>query len=317
MSVELHASRERARPNVSGDLGEVFQAAPMFRRALSGYDRFQVDSYVRWAEEELTAAEREHEHLLARHLRTRAALDEARELMAHSTDGGEFLRQSRRMAALLAAAADEAEGMRVEAQADRAAAAAESAELVAAAEKTLEDAEAEADSLLAEAALRIEEITATAALLVEEAEQAGREARTEAEARLAKVREIERQADEAAARIRQQATDDAAAARLQARAEVLRLLDAGRQERRRADEAADAARQRQDDAAATRAAAVRAEITRLQRRRTALAREVASLEQRSAALGADADLLAVRSIEGSPLQRVRGRLPHPWRLRTH
>ena len=44
------------RPNVSGDLPTVFRAAPMFRRSLSGYDRFQVDTYVQWAEDELASA---------------------------------------------------------------------------------------------------------------------------------------------------------------------------------------------------------------------------------------------------------------------
>ena len=49
----------RTRPNVSGDLPTVLQAAPMFRRAVAGYDRFQVESYVQWAEDELAAADRE------------------------------------------------------------------------------------------------------------------------------------------------------------------------------------------------------------------------------------------------------------------
>ena len=114
-----------ARPNVSGDLPTVFQAAPMFRRAVAGYDRFQVDTYVQWAEDELATADREREHLVARHLRTRAELEEARELLAHSAGGGEFLRLSRRIGSMLAAAADEAAGMRAEAEADRSAAAAQ------------------------------------------------------------------------------------------------------------------------------------------------------------------------------------------------
>src|SRR4051812_5482827 len=56
---------ERRRPNVSGALPTILQAAPMFRRVVVGYDRFQVDTYVRWAEDELAAADHEHEHLLA------------------------------------------------------------------------------------------------------------------------------------------------------------------------------------------------------------------------------------------------------------
>jgi hypothetical protein len=41
---------DRERPNVSGVLPTIFAAAPVFRGALLGYDRFQVDSYVQWAE---------------------------------------------------------------------------------------------------------------------------------------------------------------------------------------------------------------------------------------------------------------------------
>src|SRR4051794_12811672 len=73
--LEVRPLDER-RPNVSGDLPPVFQAAPMFRRAVAGYDRFQVDTYVQWAEDELATADREREHLLARHLHTQAALQE-------------------------------------------------------------------------------------------------------------------------------------------------------------------------------------------------------------------------------------------------
>ena len=121
MSAELHADngpgrplfevgphreeRKRERPNVSGDLPTVLQAAPMFRRVVVGYDRFQVDTYVRWAEDELAAADREHEHLVARHLETRAELEEALELLSHSSGGGEFLQLSRRIGTMLAAAA--------------------------------------------------------------------------------------------------------------------------------------------------------------------------------------------------------------------
>ena len=50
---------DRRRPNVSGDLPTVFESAPMFRRAVTGYDRFQVDTYVQWAEEELGQVRRQ------------------------------------------------------------------------------------------------------------------------------------------------------------------------------------------------------------------------------------------------------------------
>src|SRR6185503_6037845 len=107
------------RPNVSGDLPTVFSSAPMFRRAVAGYDRFQVDTYVRWAEDELATADRELEHLAARHVGTRAALEEARQLLSHSSGGQEFLRLSDRIGSMLATAADDAASIRAEAEADR------------------------------------------------------------------------------------------------------------------------------------------------------------------------------------------------------
>src|SRR5918995_6822546 len=88
---------DRAHPNVSGDLPSVLQVGPMFRRALAGYDRFQVDTYVRWAEDELVAADRQREHLLARQLETQAALAEARTLLSHSSAGGELIQVSQRI----------------------------------------------------------------------------------------------------------------------------------------------------------------------------------------------------------------------------
>src|SRR3712207_6420516 len=110
---------DRHRPNVSGDLPTLFRAGPLFRRAVGGYDRFQVDTYVQWAEEELATADREREHLEARQLRTSAALQEAQRLLEHSAGGGQFLEVSGRIGAMLAAAADEAEGIRAEAGACR------------------------------------------------------------------------------------------------------------------------------------------------------------------------------------------------------
>ena len=38
---------DHRRPNVSGDLPTLLDSAPMFRRAVVGYDLFQVDTYVR------------------------------------------------------------------------------------------------------------------------------------------------------------------------------------------------------------------------------------------------------------------------------
>jgi cell division septum initiation protein DivIVA len=268
---------DRRRPNVSGDLPTVFQTAPMFRRAAIGYDRFQVDTYVQWAEEELVTAAREREHLVARHLRTRAELEEARELLSHSSAGGEMLRLSRRIGSMLAAAADEAEGMRAEAEACRSTASAQAEQTVAHAERVLADAAAEARLMVAEAATDAEEMIAEAGRIVDQAEQTGRDARAEAEARLEKVRAIEQRAAEDAGHIRRRAVEEALAARLQARHEVVQMLSTGREERRRADAEAAAIRERLDRDAAARRATVLAEVEALEHVRAALRAQVGLL----------------------------------------
>ncbi|SNR24866.1 hypothetical protein [Blastococcus mobilis] len=277
---------DRRRPNASGDLPTVFEAAPMFRRAVAGYDRFQVDTYVQWAEDELVAAEREREHLVARHLRTRADLEDARELLSHSSGGEEMLRMSRRIGSLLAAAADEAGSMRAEAEATRSAASAEAQAMVAHAERVIADAGAEADRMVSEAGRVVEEMTAEAGRLLDEAEQAAREARAEAAARLETVRVIERRAAKDAEQIRRRGVQEASAARLQARDEVVRMLSTGREERRRADAEAAATRQRLDRDAATRSASLlarcdflRAQLDALEHRRSALRAEVELLAE--------------------------------------
>jgi cell division septum initiation protein DivIVA len=290
---------------VSGDLTTVFRAGPMFNRAVGGYDRFQVDTYVQWAEDELAVADREHEDLLSRHLTAQAALEEARQLLSHSAGGGEFLGLSRRIGSMLAAAADEAESMRAEGEADRSAASAQAQRMVAEAERTLADAEAEAGRLVAEAATAVTRMKARAGRIVAAAEKTVSDARAEAAARLEEVRAIEQRAGEQAERIRRQAVEEAVAARLQARDEVVRLLSTGREERRRADAEAAATRDRLDrDTAA---------------RRVSLLAEVESLEHRRAALCAELDR-ATEVVASSGAPYLHGRRLLEWvrpRLRSH
>jgi cell division septum initiation protein DivIVA len=264
----------RERPHLAGDLPSVLQARPMFRRAVLGYDRFQVDTYVQWAEDELATADREREHLLARHLRTQAALEEARQLLCHSSGGGEFLRVSRRIGSMLATATDEAEAMRAQAEADRTAACAQAERMVAEAERMLADAEVEAERVVAEAATEAAERMAEAGRVVEAAQQTCREARAAAEARLEEVRVIEQRAAEHGEQLRQQAVEEASAARLQARDDVVRMLGTGREERRRADAQAAATRERLDRDAETRRAALLAEVEAIELRRASLRAEI-------------------------------------------
>ncbi|SFT88929.1 hypothetical protein SAMN05660657_03724 [Geodermatophilus amargosae] len=303
-TTELHTDDEagRRRPDVSGDLPTVLEAAPAFRRVVAGYDRFQVDTYVRWAEDELATADREREHLLTRHLRTRADLEDAQRLLAHSCGGAESLRLSSRIGSVLAVAADEAEGLRAEAEADRTAAAAEAARTVARAEQVLAGAEDRAGQLLADAAARLAESTAGAERVVADA-------RAAADALLEEARLVEQRAAEHAGRIRQRARDDADVARLQARDEVLRVMETGRDERRRADDEAAAARERLDRDAGTRRAALLADVAALEGRRAALAAEVDRL---AAAVPVPAD--GRRPISLPRLLDRLGRRQWSWRV---
>ncbi|MGY2066050.1 hypothetical protein [Blastococcus sp. SYSU DS0619] len=265
---------DHARPNVSGDLPTLFRAEPMFARALAGYDRFQVDTYVRWAEDELATAEREREHLLARCLDSQSALAEARELLDHSAGGGEFLRLSERMGAMLAAAADQAESITAEAEAVRAAAQAAAEELRARAAAELAEAGSRARETVAAAAAEADAIVAAAGRVLDDAEQTRRDAADEAAARIAQARAVEQAATDHATLLAQQAAADIAHLRLQGRDEVVRMLAAGREERRRADAAAAAERERLDRAAEDRRAALLADLTDLEHRRSALEAEL-------------------------------------------
>jgi cell division septum initiation protein DivIVA len=295
MSTEPHAD-DRPRPNVSGDLPTVLQAAPMFRRHVVGYDRFQVDTYVQWAEDELATAERERERLLARHVATQAALDDAQRVLSHSAGGGEFLRVSDHIGTLLAAAADQAESMRAEAEADRSAAS-------ALAERMVADAEAEAERVVAEAGLLAGQMAAGARRTVARAEQTENKARATAVARLEQVRVVEQRAAAEAAQLREQALAGVSAARAQARDDVLRMLAIGRDERRRADDAAVANRKRLDREADTRRAQLLREIADLEHRRAVLRAEAARMARALADQG--------RMVRPVPLlDRLR------WRHRT-
>ena len=280
---------DRGRPNVSGDLSDVLQAPPMFRRAVLGYDRFQVDTYVRWAEDELMAADREREHLEGRHLRTRADLTAAQQLLAHSAGGAEMLRMSQRAGSMLAAAADEAAGIRTEAEAHRSAAEARANRKLGYARWRIAYAETKAKRILSDAAARMAETAAAADRLVAEAERTRAEARAQAEEHLTEARLVEQRAAEDAEKIRRRAAQDAAAARVQARDEMVTMLDAAREQRRRADAEAAATRDRQARDTTARYAA--------------LVAEVAVLEHRRAALRAEVELLA-RPAVGSPGRRL-------------
>ncbi|MGY1802391.1 hypothetical protein ACI78T_03820 [Blastococcus sp. SYSU D00922] len=285
MSIELHADvaagdpesvaerPDRVRPNVSGDLPGVLEAGPMFRRVVAGYDRFQVDSYVRWAEDELVAADREREHLLARHLETQAALASARELLSHSPTGGRLVEASRRVGALLAGAADEAENIRAEAENHRSVVRAQAEVLTADARRILAEARTEAQQLLADAETEVADRIAEADRVLAEAEQAGRDVRAQAAVALEDARAVGQRAAEQAEALLRRAAEEALGARLRARDEVVAMLATGREERRRADAEAAAHREALDQRAAARRDALLAEVAELERRRAELLAE--------------------------------------------
>lgn len=277
---------ELARPNLSGDLPTLFEAAPMFRRALAGYDRFQVDTYAQWAEHELATADRERNRLLARYLSTQAALDEARALLSHSAGGGQFVEVSQRIGSMLAAATDQAESIRAEADAARAAAEARAADVIAAAERSLAEATATAERTRAEAAEEagrtVAEAGVSAEQLLDEARRAAADVRAAAAARLEQVRAAERHAAEQIADLQRRNDRELSAAREQARADVVQLLGAGRDQRLRADAEAAARRERADQEAAARRAWLLAEVDALELRRAALQADVDELAKAAA-----------------------------------
>ncbi|CAA9238311.1 MAG: Exonuclease SbcC [uncultured Blastococcus sp.] len=316
MSIELHDDREaaesldagrgtsdRARPNVSGDLPSVLEVGPMFRRAVAGYDRFQVDTYVRWAEDELVAADRERAHLVARQLESEAALAEARTLLSHSAGGAEYVLASQRIGSMLASAADQAETIRAAAENHRSVARAQAEVIAADARRVLAEAESGATQLLTEAAAQVAAMTDEARRVLAEAERAGREVRAEADGHLAQARAVETLALEQAERIRRQALEDAGAARLAARAEVVRMLETARAQRRRTDAEASAVRDGAERDAATRRAALLAETAQLEQRRETLRAELETVPEPVVA-SSGALYLHARAY----LERIQGRL---------
>jgi len=96
------------RPNLSGDLDEMFLDGPAFRLRWPGYDRLQVDNYVGWAEAARQAARQETDDLLQRYGRCWAELEAARRELVHSPEGQQMAHVTERISAMLQLAADEA-----------------------------------------------------------------------------------------------------------------------------------------------------------------------------------------------------------------
>ncbi|NEK58680.1 hypothetical protein GCU56_12455 [Geodermatophilus sabuli] len=194
------------RPDRAGALDALLAPRPLFRTALRGYDRLQVDDYVAWTESELLTTRRETDDLLSRYGACAAELEISRRLLACSPEGRDLVRTSERVGEILRLAADEA-AVRTEAgtvQADRIRA----------------EARSEADQLLRRAAGVKEAAVAECRLMEADARRARDEARArQREAEVAAERLLAEAAAERA-RLARESAERRAREEERARAEV-------------------------------------------------------------------------------------------------
>lgn len=160
------------RPNLTGDLDAMLANAPTFRSRVRGYDRLQVDNYVRWAETEILSARREVDDLATRYGLCVAEVDSLQQFVAQSPEGRQLHQVSKRIGDMLRLAAEEAAALRAASaeEAERALdeARTAAAELQRKAREIEEAAVAEADTLHTEA--RAAQAQADAALVQARAE---------------------------------------------------------------------------------------------------------------------------------------------------
>ncbi|MCF6509174.1 hypothetical protein E9549_17445 [Blastococcus sp. MG754426] len=211
-------SPQRGRPNLSGDLPSMLDSGPAFTSALRGYDRLQVDNYVAWAENELSASRRAIRELVKRLGSREAELQRAQQVLAQSPRSRELTAVSDRVAEMLRLAAEEAD-------AARAAGAAEAADIVA-------QAHVEADLIKR----RAQHLEAKAATRFDEAERLQAEARSSVDSALVEAEQIGQQA----AVERQRLDEQAAQARARAAAAAAQQLAAEEERSREARKAAEA-----------------------------------------------------------------------------
>jgi colicin import membrane protein len=228
------------RPNLRGDLDSVLEFMPSFRIGLRGYDRWQVDSYVAWAEREIRTARRACDELAARFGANAAELERARRQLAWSDAGRDTVEVGDRITRMLELAADEAGAL-------TRAAGAEAGEIV-------EEARTYATAMLRRAR-EVEEAAAAeteqAARRQAEAAAALEQAKTDTAQLRAETAAERDRLDKKAAQDRDRLDRDAAAAREQA-------AGAAAQERQRLDHEAAVARER----AAAQAAETRQRLDR-------------------------------------------------------
>jgi colicin import membrane protein len=210
------------RPNLTGDLDSVLEFLPSFRGALHGYDRWQVDSYVSWAERELRAARRSVDEMAARFASCAAELERAREEAGRSEAGREARQLSERVGRILELAAEEAADLRAAGAAEGEGLVADAREYAAAMLRHARDVQAAAAGEREQAAaIGVEAADLLAATRVEAADLLAA-ARVEGdEVRAATVREQER-LTAAAAVVRERLDLEAAARRADAEGKARR-----------------------------------------------------------------------------------------------
>ena len=258
---------EPRRPNLKGDLDSVLEFLPVFRGAVRGYERSQVDSYVTWAERELRAARRSADEMAARFARVSGELDRARQELSRSAASRAAGQVSDRMAQVLQLADEEAAEI-------RAAGAAEADGLVTAARTwsaaMMQHAREAEDAAAAErdraAAARAEAADALAAARAE-AEGLRAAAREEQEQLAAEAAQERRGLEEEAAAGRAAAEEKARRQREQEMAAAAEVVAAARREidqlhaqRDRAGESLRQLTERINDALQTLAATVPADL---------------------------------------------------------
>lgn len=249
------------RPNLSGDLKAMLESGPAFSSALRGYDRLQVDNYVAWAEHEMLASRRAITELVKRLGEREAELQRTQGTLAQSPQSRELMEVSDRVAEILRLAAEEAD-------AARAAALDEAADIVAQAHAEADLIKRRAQQLEAQAAARVEE----ANRLHAQAEATVNRSRVEAEKILQHATAEQERLDAQAER-----------ARARAAAETAERLAAEEERSRRTREAAEAE-------AAARVADARQQLEWLLNHQQHVRESLASLaEQVDSALGVLAD----------------------------
>src|SRR4051812_37473951 len=253
-------------PNFSGDLYALLTTAPVFRTAVRGYDRLQVDNYVSWAESEVRAARRETDDVVERYGRVCAELEISRRLLARSPEGQEMTAISERMGRMLRMAADEAAELSAGGQAE--------------ADQILADARTEADARLRKAH-EIKQMAIEASdRMREEARLLRAEATAEGDRAGAQASQMLRDA----AAERERLAAEAADARSRAEAELARWLAETRAAARREQEEVTAA-------AEAALAELRGELDELHRRRDRACESLLRLnEQIGVALDTVADV---------------------------